>query len=91
MPTILIFLTPTRGYRGLKLTLRRIVIALCFTSRRESPITTKNHPELKPKASKDKDENAGEYTKRQATAIAMEKKRQPEGPRRAAMGRTFSK
>ncbi len=53
-------------------------------------MTTKNHPELKPKASKDKDENAGEYTKRQATAIAMDKKRQPEGPRRAAMGRTSS-
>ena len=53
-------------------------------------MTTKNHPELKPKAS-NKKEASGEYGKRQATAIAMEKKKQPEGPRRAAMGRTSSK
>ena len=54
-------------------------------------MTSKNHPELKPKASKGKAGPSAEFSKRNATAIAMEKKRQPEGPRRAAMGRTSSK
>ena len=55
-------------------------------------MTTKNHPELKPKAAKGKEsaENA-EYAERNATAMAMEKKRQPESKKRAAMGRTSSK
>lgn len=54
-------------------------------------MTTKNHPELKPKASKGKEAASGEFSKRKATSIAMEKKRQPEGPKRAAMGRTSGK